>query len=186
MTMSAKRRIDAPTPEALDDVWQRRATAAAIQAVRDIVRGGTIPPATAISRLSDIEIGWLVTAGIFGWIRTRAEQATAEGWDIEERLRQTGLDPEPWDAGAVAYVLPQLGALEGFNWDMPIGAWPKDQIIRFLLSAMKLIDKATIARDVGGNVTTKRKSLDEMQRIASAEAGGPLMMPGELDDPIPF
>ena len=43
-----------------------------------------------------------------------------------------------------------------------------------------------IARDVGGSITTKGKSLDEMQRIASAEAGGPLMTPDEFNDPIGF
>jgi hypothetical protein len=185
--MSAKRRIGVPTPESIDDIWQRRATAAAIQAVRKTITGGTIPPAIAISKLSDIEIGWLIAAGLFAWIRTRAEQATSKGWDTEETLRQTSLDPEPWHAGAVVHVLPQLGALPGFEWDKPIGAWPKDAIVRFLLEAMKLINKAMIARDVGGAITvTKRKSLDEMQRVASAEAGGPLMTPGEFDDPIPF
>ena len=72
--------------------------------------GGTIPPATPVSRLSDIELGWLIAAGLFAWIKTRAEQATAEGWDTEETLRQTSLDPQPWDAGAVAHILPQLGS----------------------------------------------------------------------------
>ena len=44
-----------------------------------------------------------------------------------------------------------------------------------------------IARDVGGGtVTTDRKPLDQMQRIASAEAGGSLAAPDELDDEIPF
>jgi hypothetical protein len=185
--MSVKRKIGVPTPEALDDVWQRRATAAAILAVREVIKGGTIPPGTSISKLSDIETGWLFAASLFAWIKTRAGQATAEGWDIEETLRQTSLDPEPWDAGAVASVLPQLGTLSGFDWDKPIAAWPKDMMIRFLLAAMPLILNAMIARDVGGSVTvTKRNSLDEMQRIASGEAGGSLTTPGEFDDPIPF
>ena len=43
-----------------------------------------------------------------------------------------------------------------------------------------------IARDIGGGITTRGKSLEEMQRIASAEAGGPLMTPDELNDPIGF
>ena len=81
-------------------------------------------------------------------------------------LRLTGLDPQPWDAGAVEQILPELGALPGIDWSKPIGAWPKDQMVRFLLEALRLIDKAMIARDVGGGITTKRKSLDEMQRIA--------------------
>jgi hypothetical protein len=148
---------------------------------------GAIPLATAISRLNDIELGWLHAAGLFAWIRTRSEQATAEGWDIEETLRLTSLDPQPWDAGAVAHVLPELGALPGFEWNKPIGSWPRDTMIRFLLEAMKLISNAMIARDVGGSITvTKRKSLDEMQRIAAGEAGGSLTTPDEFNDPIPF
>ena len=57
-------------------------------------------------------------------------------------------------------------------------------MVRFLLQALTLIHKAMIARDVGGSITTRRKPLDEMQRIASAEAGGPLMTPAEFNDPI--
>ena len=63
VTMAAKRKIGAPTPKAIDDIWQRRATAAAIVAVREMIRdGGAIPPATPVSRLSDIELGWLTAA----------------------------------------------------------------------------------------------------------------------------
>ena len=35
------------------------------------------------ARLTDIELGWLIAAGLFAWIKTRAEQATAEGWDTK-------------------------------------------------------------------------------------------------------
>jgi hypothetical protein len=176
-----------PTPESVDDVWQRRAMAAAIVAMRELIAGGTIPPATSISRLSDIELGWLTAASLFGWIKIRAEQAVSEGWDVEETLRQTSLDPEPWDAGAIMSILPQLGAAPDIDWTAPIGSWPKDQMVRFLLEAMKLIRTAMIARDAGGSITTpSRKSFDEMQRIASAEAGGPLMTPDEFSSPIGF
>src|SRR5262245_56047569 len=131
--MRKKRSIGLPTPEGIDDVWQRRATAAAILDVRDVIRGGTILPTVRIAQLSDTEIGWLVAAGLFGWIKTRAEQATAEGWDVEETLRQTSLNPQPWDAGAVESILPQLGALPDIDWSKPIGGWPKATMIRFLL-----------------------------------------------------
>lgn len=184
--MASPRRIGIPTADSIDDVWQRRATAAAILAVREVINGGNIPPNVSISKLSDVEIGWLFAASLFAWIRTRAEQATAEGWDVEETLRRTSLQPQPWDTGAVASILPELGDLSGIDWSKPITAWPKDVMIRFLLEAMKLISTAMIARDVGGSITTKPKSLDEMQRIASAEAGGPLMTPAEFDDPLPF
>jgi hypothetical protein len=184
VNMAGKYKIGVPTAESIDDVWQRRATAAAILAMRSLIDGGTIPP-TAMSRLSDIELGWLFASSLFAWIKTRAEQATAEGWDTETALWLTGLDPEPWDAGAVAHILPELGALSEIDWSKPVTAWSKDTIIRFLLEAAKLISKAMIARDVGGSVTTTRhQSLDEMQRVAAAEAGGPLMTPSEFSDPI--
>jgi hypothetical protein len=185
--MTAKRKVGLSTPEqALDDVWQRRATAAAIVAVRDVIRSGSIPPTTAIARLSDIEIGWMFAAALFAWIRTRAEQATAEGSDTEIALRLTSHSPPPWDEGAVMHILPELGALPDIDWNKPIGQWPKDAMVRFLLAALKLVDQALIARDIGGAIGTTRKSLEEMQREASAVAGGSLVTPNELDDPIGF
>jgi hypothetical protein len=180
--MARPRIIGTPTPEAIDDVWQRRATAAAIVAVRDVIREGVIPPATQIGRLDDIEIGWLFAAALFAWIGMRAEQATTEGWDVEETLRLTALNPQPWDAGAVAQILSELANLEGIDWGQPLSAWSKDTMTRFLLHAFNLISRAMTARDVGGGVSTQRKPLEQMQRIASAEAGGSLIAPGEIGD----
>jgi hypothetical protein len=183
--MARQRRIGIPTAESVDDIWQRRATAAAIAAVRQVIDGDAIPKATPIGRLTDIELGWLLAAGLFAWIRTRGEQATAEGWDTEQTLRTTALDPQPWDAGAVAHILPRLAELDDIDWERPVGAWSKDAVISFLLAAMKLITTAMTARDVGsGGIATNRKPLKQMQRVASAEAGGPLAAPGELDDDI--
>ncbi len=182
----ARHKIGALTPEKLDDVWQRKATAASIIAVRELVAGGVIPPATPISRLSDSEWGWFAAANLFAWIKCRSEQATAEGWNMELTLRLTALDPQPWDAGAVESILPDLGNLQGVDWSKPITSWPKDQMVKFLQQAMKLIHAAMISRDVGGGIRTRGKSLEEMQRIASAEAGGPLMTPDEMSDEIPF
>jgi len=96
------KRIGVPTPSAMEDVWQRMATAAAIASARKMIdTDGVIPPGTPIGRLSDTEWGWLVAAVLFGWIGTRAQQATAEEIDTERCVRLTGLDPEPWEAGAV-------------------------------------------------------------------------------------
>jgi hypothetical protein len=181
-----KRKIGVPAAEAIDDIWQRQATAAAILAMRGVIRGGTIRSTTPISQLGDVELGWLFAASLFAWIKHRSEQATAEGRDTETALRLTALDPEPWDAGAVEHILPELGELPDIDWSVSISSWPKATIIRFLLAAMGLINAAMIARDVGGSITTKHKSLAEMQRIAAAEAGGPLAAPDELNDPIPF
>jgi hypothetical protein len=182
-------RIGSPTPKAsLDDVFQRRAAAAAIVAARALISNSdaAIPPATPVSRLSDIELGWLTAATLFAWIKTRTQQAVAEGWDTEETLRLTALQPQPWDAGAVENILPDLAELADIDWEKPLKSWSKKMMTGFLLEAFQLIHKAMIARDIGGGIATKRKSLDEMQRTASAEAGGPLMTPDEMKNEIPF
>ena len=102
-------------------------------------------------------------------------------------LRLTGLAEEPWDAGAVTQILPQLADLDGLDWDKPVTAWSKDMVTRFVLHAAKLTNAAMLARDIGGGgVATKQKRLDDMQRIASAEAGGSLLTPDEFNDDIPF
>jgi hypothetical protein len=185
--MPTKRRIiGVPTPESFEDVWQRRAMAAAVVAVRGVISGGSIPPATSLSRLSDIELGWIVAAALFGWIKARSEQATAEGWDMEETLRQTSLNPQPWDEGVVVHILPTLGTMS-VDWDKPLGSWSRNDMVRFLINALSSVHTAMVARDVGGNIATpvKCQPLDQMQRTASAEADGPLLAPGELpDDPI--
>jgi hypothetical protein len=37
-----------------------------------------------------------------------ARQATSEEIDTERTIRLVALDPQPWDAGAVATILPEL------------------------------------------------------------------------------
>ena len=52
------RTIGIVSETALEDEWQRRATAAAIEAARGVVQmDGPIPPGTPIGRLSDTELG---------------------------------------------------------------------------------------------------------------------------------
>lgn len=141
-----------------EDQWQRRATAAAINAARKIVLGdgAVIPMGTPIGRLNDIEWGWIITAAIFAWIATRAEQATSEGLDAEQTIRMTGYDPAPWDAGAVATILPQLAELPNIDWSKPLAEWPRETMVRFLTVALDLIRKAVIARDLGGGSITRK------------------------------
>jgi hypothetical protein len=180
-----KRAIGIPTASALEDVWQRRATAAAIEAARKIVTiDGVIPPGTPIGRLGEIEWGWIVAAVLFGWISTRAEQATAENLDTERTIRMTALDPEPWDAGAVTTVLPELAETPGVDWSKPLDGWSRETMVKFLLAAMRLIHKATIARDVNERGITRKSSADVIARQTNAAAGGPLMTPDELNDEI--
>src|SRR5438093_136148 len=119
------RTIGQVTLSAVEDHWQREATAAAIAAARGVVKfDGPIPPLTPIGRLGDVEWGWLVAAILFGWISVRARQATAENLDVEQTVRMTALDPEPWDAGAAMAVLPELAdACSGIDWSAPLASW---------------------------------------------------------------
>ena len=182
--MRKMRTIGMVSPSALEDEWQRRATAAAIEAARGVVKlDGPIPPVTPIGRLSDTEWGWVLAAMLFAWISKRAEQAAAEQLDTEQVIRLTGLDPEPWDAGCVAAILPEL-ASTSFDWSQPITAWPKDTMIEFLLTAMRLIRKAMIARDLSDKGVTRKSNASVIARQANAAAGGPLMTADEWSDEI--
>src|SRR5262245_22430430 len=171
---------------AIEDVWQRRASAAAVAGARAVVKDGCpIPPGTPVGRLSDIQWGWIVAAILFAWISTRAEQATAEQLDTERTIRMTALDPQPWDAGAVAAILPELAdACASIDWSQPFTAWAKDTVIEFLLTAMRLIRKATIARDFSDKGVTRQSNASVIARQANAAAGGPLMTADEWNDEL--
>lgn len=144
------KRTNRSTATAREDDWQRRATAAAVAAARDAIKdGGPIPPGSPVGRLGEGEWEWLVGAVLFGWIATRAEQATAESIDTELAIRMTGLDPDPWDAGAVMAILPKLAeACPGIDWTQPLATWSREGMAEFLLTAMRLIRTAMIARDL--------------------------------------
>jgi hypothetical protein len=178
--------IQTVSPSVLEGQWQRDATAAAIAGARGVVQmDGPIPPGTPIGRLSDTEWGWVVAAVLFAWISKRAEQAAAEQLDTERLIRMTALDPQPWDAGAVAAILSDLAdACSGIDWSKPVAAWPKDDVIEFLLKAMRLIRKAMIARDLSDKGISRKSSAATIARQANAAAGGPLMTPDELNDEI--
>jgi hypothetical protein len=178
--------IQSVSLSALEDQRQRDATAAAIAAARGVVQmDGPIPSGTPVGRLSDVEWGWILAAVLFAWISKRAEQAAAEQLDTEQLIRLTALDPQPWDAGAVAAILPELAdACAGIDWSRPLTAWPKDDIVEFLLKAMPLIRKAMIACDLSDKGITRKSSANMIARQSNAAAGGPLMTPDELNDEI--
>jgi hypothetical protein len=152
-----------------EDEWQRRATGAAIQCAKDLIGeptklpkstilgcDGAIPAGVPIGKLSDIEWGWIFAAIVFGWISTRATQAAAEGWDTEEAIRRTGLAVEPWEAGVIGSIFPQLVDDPRFDWSKSLNDWSRVEMIEFLHTTFGLIQKAMIARDCGGTITRKR------------------------------
>jgi hypothetical protein len=148
-----------------ENEWQDQATAAAVAAARRVVcADDPIRMATPIGRLSDVQWGWIVAAVIFAWIAKRAEQATAEGLDTERTVRMTGYEPDPWDAGAVATILPDLADTPGVDWAMPLNDWPRETMVAFLTTALALVRKATIARDFSGGTIT-RKAADRNDAV---------------------
>jgi|SRR6516164_660496 len=187
MTMGRKiKTVGEVSLSALEDQWQRDATAAAIAGARGVVQmDGPIPPGTPIGRLSDTEWGWILAAMLFAWIGKRAEQATAEQVDAERTIRLVALDPQPWDAGAVATILPDLvDECKDIDWSKPLADWPRETMVEFLLRAMRLIRKAMIARDLSEKGITRKSSVSVIARQANAAAGGPLMTPDEFNDEI--
>jgi hypothetical protein len=179
------RTVGEVSPSAIEDIWQRQATAAAIEAARGVVQmDGPIPPGTPIGRLSDTEWGWILAAMLFAWISKRAEQAAAEQLDTERTIRMVALDPQPWDAGAVAAILPDLADACPLDWSKPVTEWPSEIMVQFLLTAMRLIRKAMIARDLSEKGITRKSNASTIARQANAAAGGPLMVPDEFNDEI--
>jgi hypothetical protein len=171
-----KARLSAVTAE--QDEWTRRAYAASVGAAKDLVSDqGPI----RIGKLSDSEWGWIASAVIWGWVKTRAEQAASEGWSLEETVRRTGLEPCPWDTGAIVRILPALAdGSPGFNWSEPASDWSKETLAEFLLKAFDLIRRAMIGRDV------VEKQLDPISADVTARrlngaAGNPRMTPDEFD-----
>ena len=102
---------------------------------------------------------------MFGWISTRAEQAATESIDTERAIRMTALDPEPWDAGAVTAILPELAETPDIDWSKPLAEWSRETMVEFLLTAMRLIRKAMIARDI-----SERGHHPEIQRRHESRA----------------
>jgi len=176
--MTRRRKIRLPTASAIEDAWQRQATAAAIIKARAVISGGAIPPMTPVCRLSDTEWGWIVAAVLFGWISERATQATSNGIGAEKLIRDAGIDPDPWDAGAIAAILPELADVK-VEWNTPLAELSRDEMIALLGFAYNLMSKAMQARDLGENLIT-RKSPDG---TAMEDAPAPT---GDWDDPIPF
>jgi hypothetical protein len=152
-----------------EDEWLRRATDAAIAGARKIALSSGPLMNTPVGRLTDHEWGMIVTAVIFGWVKTRVQQAIAEGLDQEQTVRMTGFKPDPCDVAVVRSILPTLANKTAIDWSLPLQAWPKDTMIDFLMLAWELINQSEIARDQGSGTILRKAEFDE-----------------KTGDPIPF
>jgi hypothetical protein len=173
--MRRKRTFRLPSPSAFEDAWQRQATAVAIAAARAIVSTGAVPPMTPVGRLSDTEWGWILAAMLFAWIGERATQATSNGLggqNVAKWIQNTGLDPDPWDAGAISVILPELANTK-VDWNASLAELSRDEMIEFLCAAYSLISKAMLARDLGEKGITRQPPT------------GPTTEDAPWNDPIP-
>jgi hypothetical protein len=130
---------------------------------------------------------WICSTVVWSWIATRSEQAATEGWDQERAIRTTGLSPDPWDAGAIASILPKLfDALPELDWTLPLGSWPKEAITEFLMVALGLCQRAVAARDVTEAKIAGKTDGSGVVRPTNAATGNSRMIVAELNDGCPF
>jgi hypothetical protein len=148
-----------------EDNLLREATAAAVDGARKVSSDSPLK-SLPVGRLSDLQWGWIVTAVIFAWTRTRSEQAIADGRDQEQMILATGLTPDPCDVAVVSSILSELADTAQIDWALPLRAWPKDVMTNFLLLAWTLIRRAEQARDHAPGIV--------------------LRQPEPADEPIPF
>ena len=168
----------------LEAEWMAKSTQAAIDAAKAVIADKSINGRASIGSLNDLEWGWIALASVFAWIKSRSEQAVAEGQGYEQMIRSMpGHFPQPWEAGAVESVLPAMGEIEDLPWDKPIGEWPKARIVSFSWHVYLLIEQALSLRDEGA---ADKITQAVAERDLSARNGGPLLSRKELDDDVPF
>lgn len=171
------------------DQWLRRATASALAKVKELIGPKElISSSTPAGRLSDAQLTWMVSAGIWGWLVVRSEQAASEGLDSERASRVTHLDPDPWDLGSIKAILPELAkSCVGFDWSKPANQWTKDELADFLLKGFNLIRRAMSARDmIELQVAGKSTNPDVVARQVNRQGGNPAMTVDEIKDDVEF
>jgi hypothetical protein len=144
-----------------ENEWLDKATAAATTGARKIALSSAPLMNTPVGRLTDHEWGMILTAGIFGWVEVRVQQAIAEGRDSEETVRSTGFKPDPCDTAVVRSTLPTLADQASIDWTQPLAAWSSDIMTNFLMLAWRLIGEAETIRDHGPGKILKRAEFNE-------------------------
>lgn len=158
------------------------ATAAAIAAVRSLFSNSDINPRAMCGSLSDTELGYVVAAAVFAWIKSKAAHGLSEGVNGQEQaIRHMGRDIEPWETAAVEFCLPSISNVDGIDWSKPVGEWSKDEIIKFAWHCHRQVDSArAIQADNTPNVV--RRSLGSEEREYYAANGGSLMTADEMGE----
>jgi hypothetical protein len=170
--MRKRKGLSLPSLSAIEDCWQREATRVAIEKARAAIDAGAVPLNTPVGRLSDVQMGWIVAAVLFGWVGVRARQAANNGLGVNKLIRDTELEPDPWDIGAVETILPELATSE-VDWSKSLAEFSREEMVAFLGDAYSLIGKAMMARDAGEMLITRRLPLGTADK-------------GDLNDKLPF
>ena len=146
----------------IEDEWAAKATLSSIEAARNVV-GECINSRSMVYSLSDVEWGWIASAIVFAWVKTKSEQAVAQGIGYDNAIRaMPNCKPQPWEAGAISTILPALAGIEGVDWGKPLEEWSKPQIIFFIWQAYQLVGTAFAMRDIGAADKLTQKSKGEM------------------------
>lgn len=140
-----------------EDHWLRRAIASAVAEARTVVLNEQSLTNAQAGRLSDVEWTWIINAAIFGWVKTRVEQAIEEGFDQETAVRLTDHSPSPSEVAVVHSVLPMLCDQAKVDWSKPLMGWSEETMTNFLLLAQQLIGRAEVARDAGERYGDRRR-----------------------------
>ena len=123
-----------------EDAWQAEATADAVAGARSIAQSQAGLANTPAGKLSDLQWGWVISAAIFAWIKTRYRQAIAEGLASEGHVTQ--MEPSPRDGAIVQSILPMLADQAKVDWSKPLAGWSKQEMTGFVEQALQLIDRA--------------------------------------------
>lgn len=129
-----------------EDAWQAEATASAVAGARLVAQGQDRLANTLVGKLSDQQWGFLISAAIFSWIKTRYRQAIQEG--LAKEAHVTRMDPSPRDSALVQSILPTLADQAPIDWGKPLASWSRNEMAGFIDLAWALIDEAKAALDL--------------------------------------
>ena len=79
-------------------------------------------------------------------------------------------------------ILPELADMPGIDWSKSFADWPRETMVEFLTTALALIRKGVIARDLSDKGVTRKSRASKIARQANAAASGALMTFMEFDD----
>ena len=87
--------------------------------------------------------------------RPTSNEQRRRAWQQFLYIRETGIEPDPWDIGAIEAILPELANFDS-DWSKSLTEFSREEMIAFLGDAYNLIGKAMLARDKGEHLVTRK------------------------------